>query len=86
MKLFEKQIKEGSAFDDLTHLILVMLGQYGGALSQKAITKNIGLPFEVISKTLHEMEIDGLVTREWINNDYSYRVVKVFDPGGHNHH
>ncbi len=54
--------------------IMAMLHQAGGALRQTEIATDLAQPLERIALTLHELERDGFVTRQWVATDYTYTV------------
>jgi hypothetical protein len=50
--------------------ILAMLTEYGGALKQDEIHKNLGLPSDLVSSMLLSLEKSGQITRDWTIENY----------------
>lgn len=59
--------------------IMAMLTEYGGALKQDEIQKNLGLPSDLVSSTLLSLEKSRQITRDWKVENYrnTYRVNKL---------
>jgi hypothetical protein len=58
-------------------LVLAMLTQHGDKLTQIEISSNLDLPADVTAEKLMEMEKEGLITRKWENDKYTFLVKKT---------
>ena len=54
--------------------ILSMLSQAGGSLSQSQIRANLDLPVAEVAEALRKLEDQGLVSREWKTDAYTFNV------------
>jgi DNA-binding transcriptional regulator LsrR (DeoR family) len=52
--------------------VKAILSQYRKGLTQKEIANNLDLPHHIVAQKLLEMEDQGLISRKWINDEYSY--------------
>lgn len=57
-------------------LVCSMISQNGEGLKQYEISSNIGLPLNIVSEKLNDMQKDGTIERKWNNDDYTYIVKK----------
>ena len=66
--------KEDKVHGSLEGQILSMLSQAGGALSQSRIRANLDLPVAEVAEALRKLEDQGLVSREWNTDAYTFNV------------
>ena len=60
--------------ENLEGQILSMLSQAGGSLSQSQIRANLDLPVAEVAEALRKLEDQGLVSREWNTDAYTFNV------------
>lgn len=71
--------KQKETIENFYGLVSDMLTQYGKGLRQTDITKNLGLPVDVVAEKLLEMEDEGLIEREWDNDEDTFTIIKRND-------
>jgi hypothetical protein len=67
------------ALGNIKGLVCSMLAQSGGGLRQYEIGANLGLPIHIVSDKLNELEKEGIIKREWKNDEYTYFVSRPKD-------
>ena len=75
----EEEISENQkdSIGNFSSLVTSMLSQHGSGLKQYEISSNLGLPTKIVAEKLLEMEKEGLITRKWENNEYTYIINKL---------
>ena len=68
--------KQKETLENIDAQILSMLIQKGGSLKQTEIATNLDLPQDVITTTLLDLEKQDTITREWLAEEFTYRISK----------
>jgi len=66
--------KQKETLENIDAQILSMLIQHGGSLKQNEITSNLDLPQDIITTTLLDLEKQDMITREWLADEFTYRI------------
>lgn len=72
----EKKDLNENQKENFEGLVCSMISQNGEGLKQYEISSNIGLPLNIVSEKLNDMQKDGTIERKWNNDDYTYIVKK----------
>lgn len=67
-------ISQKEVLDNFESLVFAMLAQQGSELTQQEISYNLKLPIEIVSENLNQMKKEKKIVREWINEEYTYKV------------
>lgn len=65
---------EKKVMDNFDSLVISMLNQNDGGLMQSEISTNLNLSLDLVSKELMRMENEKIIKREWINEQYTYKI------------
>jgi hypothetical protein len=69
--------KQKDTLANFSSLVSAMLTQQGHGLKQIDICQNLNLSCEIVAEKLSEMENEGLISRVWENDDYTFTVRKI---------
>ncbi len=58
--------------NNFSGLVCAMLALQGDGLKQSEIGSNLGLPADLVAENLNEMEKEGLITRKWENENFTF--------------
>lgn len=70
----EVTANQKETLDNFEGLVCAMLTQHGFGLRQHDISSNLELPLDLVSEKLNEMEKEGIIIREWVNDEYTYLI------------
>ena len=65
---------EEKVMENFDSLVISMLNQNHGELMQPEISTNLKLSLDLVSKELKRMENEKIIKREWINEQYTYKI------------
>ncbi|HEX3047088.1 MAG TPA: hypothetical protein VHY08_20210 [Bacillota bacterium] len=77
INLTELTDTQRATMENIEAQVMALLAQYGGAMTQIEIRNHLNLPNDLVAKQLLEMEQAGYIKREWVQNDYTFRVNPV---------
>lgn len=63
--------------ENFDSLVISMLNQNHGGLMQPEISTNLNLSLDLVSKELIRMETEKIIKREWINEQYTYKILLI---------
>ena len=69
--------KQKDILENFEGLVCSMISQNGKGLKQYEISSNLGLPLNIVSEKLNNMQNERLIDRKWDNDDYTYIIKKT---------